>query len=90
MSRTVAPIIVSNHVSYTDPIFFFYELFPSIVASETHDKIPLVGTIIRAMQVSMHILSFFIDIYIKYVGSYIPISILLTFINIHQTGYLCR
>ncbi|KAH9297173.1 hypothetical protein KI387_028855, partial [Taxus chinensis] len=50
-SRAIAPIVVSNHVSYTDPIFFFYELFPSIVTSETHDKIPIVGTIIRAMQV---------------------------------------
>jgi lysophosphatidylcholine acyltransferase/lyso-PAF acetyltransferase len=50
-SREVAPIVVSNHVSYTDPIFFFYELFPSIVSSESHDQIPFVGTIIRAMQV---------------------------------------
>ncbi|XP_057843646.1 lysophospholipid acyltransferase LPEAT2 [Cryptomeria japonica] len=50
-SKAIAPIVVSNHVSYTDPIFFFYELFPSIVTSETHDKIPFVGTIIRAMQV---------------------------------------
>lgn len=50
-SREVAPIVVSNHVSYTDPIFFFYELFPSIVSAESHDQIPFVGTIIRAMQV---------------------------------------
>ncbi|KAL9245314.1 hypothetical protein vseg_018979 [Gypsophila vaccaria] len=50
-SRETAPIIVSNHVSYTDPIFFFYELFPSIVSSDSHDSIPFVGTIIRAMQV---------------------------------------
>ncbi|KAL7203576.1 hypothetical protein ACSBR2_016782 [Camellia fascicularis] len=49
--RETAPIVVSNHVSYIDPIFFFYELFPTIVASESHDSIPLVGTIIRAMQV---------------------------------------
>jgi 1-acyl-sn-glycerol-3-phosphate acyltransferase len=50
--REVAPIIVSNHVSYIDPIYFFYELFPTIVASESHDSMPLVGTIIRAMQVT--------------------------------------
>ncbi|KAK9749305.1 hypothetical protein RND81_02G116600 [Saponaria officinalis] len=50
-SRETAPIVVSNHVSYTDPIFFFYELFPSIVSSDSHDTIPFVGTIIRAMQV---------------------------------------
>ncbi|KAF6160409.1 hypothetical protein GIB67_019178 [Kingdonia uniflora] len=49
--REIAPIVVSNHVSYIEPIFFFYELFPTIVASESHDSIPFVGTIIRAMQV---------------------------------------
>ncbi|KAL1322101.1 hypothetical protein HN51_067032 [Arachis hypogaea] len=49
--REIAPIIVSNHVSYIEPIFYFYELFPTIVASESHDSIPCVGTIIRAMQV---------------------------------------
>ncbi|XP_039127516.1 lysophospholipid acyltransferase LPEAT2 [Dioscorea cayenensis subsp. rotundata] len=50
-SRDIAPIVVSNHISYIDPIFFFYELFPTIVASESHDSLPFVGTIIRAMQV---------------------------------------
>ncbi|KAK8702601.1 hypothetical protein V6N13_020944 [Hibiscus sabdariffa] len=49
--REIAPIAVSNHVSYIEPIFYFYELFPTIVASESHDSIPFVGTIIRAMQV---------------------------------------
>ncbi|KAL3517063.1 hypothetical protein ACH5RR_023965 [Cinchona calisaya] len=49
--REIAPIVVSNHVSYIEPIFFFYELFPTMVASESHDSIPIVGTIIRAMQV---------------------------------------
>uniref|UniRef100_K3XXJ9 Phospholipid/glycerol acyltransferase domain-containing protein n=1 Tax=Setaria italica TaxID=4555 RepID=K3XXJ9_SETIT len=49
--RELAPIVVSNHVSYIEPIFFFYELFPTIVASESHDALPFVGTIIRAMQV---------------------------------------
>ncbi|KAA8515976.1 hypothetical protein F0562_019155 [Nyssa sinensis] len=49
--REIAPIVVSNHISYIEPIFFFYELFPTIVASESHDSLPFVGTIIRAMQV---------------------------------------
>ncbi|XP_076908264.1 lysophospholipid acyltransferase LPEAT2-like [Bidens hawaiensis] len=49
--RETAPILVSNHISYIDPIFFFYELFPTIVASESHDSMPFVGVIIRAMQV---------------------------------------
>ncbi|TYJ08719.1 hypothetical protein E1A91_A11G093000v1 [Gossypium mustelinum] len=49
--REIAPVVVSNHVSYIEPIFYFYELFPTIVASESHDSIPFVGTIIRAMQV---------------------------------------
>ncbi|KAI4963806.1 hypothetical protein ZWY2020_010482 [Hordeum vulgare] len=31
--RELAPIVVSNHVSYIDPIYFFYELFPTIVSS---------------------------------------------------------
>ncbi|KAL6124319.1 hypothetical protein ACLB2K_076832 [Fragaria x ananassa] len=49
--RATAPIVVSNHVSFIEPIFYFYELFPTIVASESHDSLPFVGTIIRAMQV---------------------------------------
>ncbi|CAE6051897.1 unnamed protein product [Arabidopsis arenosa] len=49
--REIAPIVVSNHVSYIEPIFYFYELSPTIVASESHDSLPFVGTIIRAMQV---------------------------------------
>nr|XP_043620677.1 lysophospholipid acyltransferase LPEAT2 [Erigeron canadensis] len=49
--RDTAPIVVSNHVSYIDPIFFFYESSPTIVASESHDSMPFVGVIIRAMQV---------------------------------------
>lgn len=56
--REIAPIVVSNHVSYIDPIFFFYELFPTIVASESHDSMPFVGTIIRAMQVILHFFTF--------------------------------
>ncbi|KAJ7519985.1 hypothetical protein O6H91_20G062400 [Diphasiastrum complanatum] len=49
--REIAPIFVSNHVSYVDPIFYFYELFPSFVSSSSHNDIFLVGTIIKAMQV---------------------------------------
>ncbi|KAI7742046.1 hypothetical protein M8C21_030052, partial [Ambrosia artemisiifolia] len=49
--REIAPILVSNHVSYIDPIFFFYESCPTIVTSDSHDSMPVVGVIIRAMQV---------------------------------------
>ncbi|KAK7267142.1 hypothetical protein RIF29_19806 [Crotalaria pallida] len=48
--REFAPVIVSNHVSYIEPIFYFYELFATIVAYESHDSLPFVGTIVRAMQ----------------------------------------
>ncbi len=54
-AREVAPIVVSNHVSFLDPIFFFYELFPSIVSSQSHERFPIVGTIIRSMQVQKKI-----------------------------------
>lgn len=50
--RELAPIVVSNHLSFVEPIFYFYELSPTIVASESHDSLPFVGTIIRAMQVN--------------------------------------
>lgn len=49
--REVAPIVVSNHVSYVDPIFFFFELFPTFVSSASHSDIPGIGMIIRPMQV---------------------------------------
>ncbi|KAG6498304.1 hypothetical protein ZIOFF_046216 [Zingiber officinale] len=48
--REIAPIVVCNHISYIEPIFFFFELIPTMVASESHDALPFVGTIIRAMQ----------------------------------------
>ncbi|CAM8894843.1 unnamed protein product [Rhodiola kirilowii] len=38
-------------MSYIDPIFYFYDLCPIIVASESHDSMPFVGSIVRAMQV---------------------------------------
>ncbi|KAK9056219.1 hypothetical protein SSX86_027309 [Deinandra increscens subsp. villosa] len=50
-AREAAPILVANHVSFIDPIFFFYEVSPTIVTSESHDSMPFVGVIIRAMQV---------------------------------------
>lgn len=50
--REMAPIVVSNHISFIEPIFYFYEFFPTMVASQSHDTIPFVGTIIRAMQVN--------------------------------------
>ncbi|KAG6546184.1 hypothetical protein Mapa_012219 [Marchantia paleacea] len=49
--REVAPIVVSNHVSFTDPIYHFWELLPVFVSSTSHDDIFMVGPIIRAMEV---------------------------------------
>ncbi|EFJ23899.1 hypothetical protein SELMODRAFT_150199 [Selaginella moellendorffii] len=49
--REVAPILVSNHVSFIDPMFYFFELFPTIVSSSSHNDRLFVGTIIRSMQV---------------------------------------
>ncbi|MCO5584293.1 hypothetical protein L7F22_038217 [Adiantum nelumboides] len=49
--REVAPIVISNHVSFIDPIFFFFELFPSFVSSASHSNLPGIGMIIRPMQV---------------------------------------
>lgn len=49
--REVAPIVISNHVSFIDPIFFFFELFPSFVSSASHSNLPGLGMIIRPMQV---------------------------------------
>eukprot|EP00250_Pteridium_aquilinum_P033674 c6060_g1_i1 orf=593-2368(-) len=49
--REVAPIVISNHVSFIDPIFFFFELFPSFVSSASHSDSPGLGMIIRPMQV---------------------------------------
>lgn len=85
--REVAPIIVSNHVSYIEPIFYFYELFPTIVASESHDSIPFVGTIIRAMQVfsfHSHILCMQISNYKK-----LWYSTILCFIPLFFAGHIC-
>lgn len=49
--REVAPIVISNHISFIDPIFFFFELFPSFVSSASHSNLPGIGMIIRPMQV---------------------------------------
>jgi len=71
--REIAPIIVSNHVSYIEPIFYFYELFPTIVASESHDSIPFVGTIIRAMQV-ISFIGYVLCMHIHKYKVYLPFS----------------
>ncbi|KAI5073499.1 hypothetical protein GOP47_0011512 [Adiantum capillus-veneris] len=49
--REIAPIVISNHVSFIDPIFFFFELFPCFVSSASHSNLPGIGMIIRPMQV---------------------------------------
>ncbi|KAH7433311.1 hypothetical protein KP509_07G063300 [Ceratopteris richardii] len=51
VKREVAPVVVSNHISFIDPIFFFFELFPSFVSSAAHSELPGIGMIIKPMQV---------------------------------------
>jgi lysophosphatidylcholine acyltransferase/lyso-PAF acetyltransferase len=49
--REIAPVVVANHMSYTDPVFMFFRLLPAIVSAKQHESMPLIGTIIKAMQV---------------------------------------
>ncbi|KAL3680291.1 hypothetical protein R1sor_023247 [Riccia sorocarpa] len=49
--RDQAPIIVSNHTSFVDGIFIFYRHLPVIVTAKENLALPIVGAIIRAMQV---------------------------------------
>ena len=49
-SRRDAPIVVCNHITFVEPCFFFFRLFPTSVASTANLVIPVVGTIMRATQ----------------------------------------
>ncbi|XP_002986255.2 lysophospholipid acyltransferase LPEAT2 [Selaginella moellendorffii] len=49
--RERAPILVSNHVTFVDPVFIFYKHLPVIVTAEENLKYPVMGAIISAMQV---------------------------------------
>ena len=49
-ARGVAPIVVCNHITFVEPCFFFFRIFPTSVASTANLSIPVVGTIMRATQ----------------------------------------
>eukprot|EP00271_Cylindrocystis_brebissonii_P020712 TRINITY_DN6986_c0_g1_i2.p1 TRINITY_DN6986_c0_g1~~TRINITY_DN6986_c0_g1_i2.p1 ORF type:complete len:505 (-),score=94.31 TRINITY_DN6986_c0_g1_i2:775-2289(-) len=48
--REVAPVLVSNHVSFIDPFFIFYYHLPIIVTAKENLAIPLAGTVIMSVQ----------------------------------------
>lgn len=49
--RSVAPIIVSNHVGFIDPIFVFYRHLPVLVAAKENVEMLVVGMFLHALQV---------------------------------------
>ncbi|MCO5588556.1 hypothetical protein L7F22_042513 [Adiantum nelumboides] len=48
--RNVAPIIVSNHISFLEPLFVFYAHLPVIVSAKENAELPLVGVFLHALQ----------------------------------------
>lgn len=46
-----APIVVANHMSFVDPLFFIARQLPSAIAKDAVGKLPLFGTMARSMQV---------------------------------------
>lgn len=52
--RTEAPIIVSNHIGFVDPIFVFYRHLPVIVSAKENVEMPIIGMFLQALQVSLH------------------------------------
>ncbi|KAJ7524056.1 hypothetical protein O6H91_18G075400 [Diphasiastrum complanatum] len=51
VSRDQAPILICNHVTFADPVFIFYQHLPVIVTAQENLSLPIVGAILRAMQV---------------------------------------
>ncbi|BBN16600.1 hypothetical protein MPTK1_7g07720 [Marchantia polymorpha subsp. ruderalis] len=49
--RDQAPIIVSNHVTFVDPVFIFFRHLPVIVTAQENLSLPIAGAIMKAMQV---------------------------------------
>jgi lysophosphatidylcholine acyltransferase/lyso-PAF acetyltransferase len=49
--RSVAPIIVSNHIGFVDPIFVFYRHLPVIVSAKENVEMPIIGMFLQALQV---------------------------------------
>ncbi|KAJ7523925.1 hypothetical protein O6H91_18G069100 [Diphasiastrum complanatum] len=50
-SREQAPIIVSNHISFVDPVYVFYSHMPVIVSARENLSLPIVGVFLRALQI---------------------------------------
>uniref|UniRef100_A0A7I4FPL7 EF-hand domain-containing protein n=1 Tax=Physcomitrium patens TaxID=3218 RepID=A0A7I4FPL7_PHYPA len=49
--RSEAPIIVSNHIGFLDPIFVFYRHLPVIVSAKENVEMPIIGLFLQALQV---------------------------------------
>lgn len=49
--REVAPIIVSNHISFLEPLFVFYAHMPVIVSAKENAELPIVGVFLQALQI---------------------------------------
>jgi lysophosphatidylcholine acyltransferase/lyso-PAF acetyltransferase len=49
--RTEAPIIVSNHIGFVDPIFVFYRHLPVIVSAKENVEMPVIGMFLQALQI---------------------------------------
>eukprot|EP00850_Spirogloea_muscicola_P023341 SM000349S12881 [mRNA] locus=s349:77780:80799:- [translate_table: standard] len=49
--RDAAPILVSNHVTFVDPVFVFFAHLPVIVTAKENLEIPIAGAIMHALQV---------------------------------------
>ncbi len=45
-----APIIVSNHVTFVEPIYMMYAALPCAIGAVENLRMPVVGTIVRALQ----------------------------------------
>jgi 1-acyl-sn-glycerol-3-phosphate acyltransferase len=46
-----APILVSNHISYLDPFFFFVDVLPLSVAKKEVGATPLIGQAMAAISI---------------------------------------
>lgn len=51
--RSVAPVIVSNHIGFVDPIFVFYRHLPVIVSAKENVEMPIIGMFLQALQVGL-------------------------------------
>lgn len=49
--RSEAPIIVSNHIGFLDPIFVFYRHLPVIVSAKENVEMPIIGLFLQALQI---------------------------------------